>query len=206
MVEVKICGLTNADDVRVAQESGADYVGFVLYEASPRGISGMDLCRLLDDVTLTSKAVGVFVNKSRDEVEKIAKDCNLHAVQLHGDELPGDYEGMSPVVWRAVKFQNNTCVPAPEEWKVQRYVLDASVHGAYGGTGVTADWNDAAALARQHSIMLAGGLTLDNVAEAVARVMPVGVDTASGVESEPGKKDHEKVKNFIKAAKDAVTT
>lgn len=204
MIEVKICGLTNVGDVCVAQDSGADYLGFVLYSGSPRGISGLDLCRMFDKVAITSKAVGVFVNEGRTEVEKIARDCNLHAVQLHGDERAGDYERLPLVMWRAFKIKEGFYIPSLEEWKAERYVLDASVPGEYGGTGVVADWDAAGVVARKHTIMLSGGLTVGNVAEAVVRVKPAGVDVSSGVESEPGKKDHKKVKNFIKAAKNAI--
>lgn len=205
MTEVKICGLTNADDVMAAQDNGADYVGFVLYSGSPRGISAMDLNKILDQVNLKCKAIGVFVNESREEVEKIARDCCLHAVQLHGDEVAADFCEMSTDVWRSVKFSNGICVPDLIDWTVDRYVLDAAVPGAYGGTGVTVDWDEAATLATSRAVMLAGGLTPENVADAVARVRPLGVDTSSGVECEPGKKDHNKIKSFIKAAKNATT-
>ena len=205
MIEVKICGLTNADDVKAAQDCGADYVGFVLYPGSPRGISGMNLSRILDNVELTSKAVGVFVNEPRAEIEKIAKDCNLHAVQLHGDEMADEFCDMTTVIWRAIKLLDGVCVPALSAWDVNRYVLDAAVAGAYGGTGVTVDWAEAEAVAQANAVMLAGGLTPENVAEGIASVRPLGVDTSSGVESTPGKKNHDKVKKFIKAAKNAIT-
>jgi len=205
MIDVKICGLTNSDDVMAAQDSGADYIGFVLYSGSPRGISGMDLSRILDKVDLTSKAVGVFVNESREETEKIARDCCLHAVQLHGDESAAEFGEMPTEVWRSVKFSNGVCVPELSQWDAARYVLDAAVPGAYGGTGVTVDWDEAATVALSSEVMLAGGLTPENVAEAVAKVMPAGVDTSSGVEREPGKKDHDKIRKFIEAAKNATT-
>ncbi|OVE75818.1 hypothetical protein BVX97_03115 [bacterium E08(2017)] len=206
MFEVKICGLTNGDDLQAAQDYGADYVGFVIYPKSPRGVTGMDVCRILDGVDLRARAVGVFVNEPVAEIEKIVSDCNLYAVQLHGDEIPADYSGLPRVLWRSVKIADGIVVPEPMEWAAERYVLDANVPGEYGGTGVTADWAQAAMLADKHPVMLAGGLTADNVADAVKAVLPAGVDTASGVEMEPGKKDHQKVKRFIEAAKNAATT
>lgn len=205
MIEVKICGLTNRDDVLVALECGADYVGFVLYAGSPRGVTGIELAGILDAVDVQCRPVGVFVNEDPGEVVRIARDCNLYGIQLHGDENAWDFDSLPSVAWRALKIIDGVCVPDPSSWNVERYVLDAAVAGEYGGTGTIADWDVAAAIARNRKLMLAGGLTPDNVAEAVAKVRPAGVDTASGVEKEPGRKDHQKIEDFIKAAKNAVT-
>lgn len=201
ITEIKICGLTNRDDAMAALDFGADYLGFILYPESPRGITAGQLIHLLDKIDQSGRAIGVFVNESRVNIEKIAKDCNLYAVQIHGDEQPEDFTDMPVPVWRAVKHQNNMFVPSPEKWQVERYVVDAAVPGLYGGTGVEADWNEAAKLAEAYPVMLSGGLTPDNVADAIRIVKPIGVDVASGVEIEPGRKDHEKMKAFIRAAK-----
>lgn len=202
-VAVKICGLTNRDDAMFALEHGADFIGFVLFSGSLRGISGMKLCRILDEIDVDRKPVAVFVNEKREEIEKIAADCNLHAVQLHGDEDPNLFSDMNAPVWRAVKVQDGIYIPDPVGWTAERYVLDAAVPGEYGGTGVIADWEKAAVLAGEYPVMIAGGLTPGNVKEAIRIVQPMGVDASSGLEKKAGLKDHGKVKKFIAAVRDA---
>lgn len=202
-VEVKICGLTNRDDAVAALDLGADYLGFILYSGSPRGITAADLMRVLERVQGARKAIGVFVNELRANVEKIAGECGLYAVQLHGDEEPGEFADMPVPIWRAVRLRDGVYKPVPEAWQAARYVIDAAVPGLYGGTGVSADWDVASEFAGRHPVMLAGGLTPGNVADAVRIVKPLGVDVAGGVEAEPGKKDHVKLKQFIEAARQA---
>lgn len=200
-VEVKICGLTNTDDAMAAFDFGADYLGFILYALSPRGIDTAKLARVVDKIDKSARVVGVFVNSSRAEIEKVARDCGLHAVQLHGDEDPSDFTDMPVTVWRAVKQQDGIFTPLPEKWRADRYVIDAVAPELYGGTGIEVDWHDTAGFARAYPVMLAGGLTPDNVTDAIRIVEPLGVDVASGIEVEPGKKDHGKMKRFIEAAK-----
>ncbi|MDA1044619.1 MAG: phosphoribosylanthranilate isomerase [Verrucomicrobia bacterium] len=200
---VKICGMTNRDDALYALEAGADYLGFILYSKSPRGISAFKLTHLLDRAESLTCAVGVFVNMAADDIRTIVNDCNLCAIQLHGDESPEDYTDLGRPLWRAVKLQEGACVPAPDVWPECRLVVDADVPGLYGGTGRQADWNAAAALAKKHPLMLAGGLSPDNIAEAIKTVSPLGVDVASGVETSPGRKDRARVEQFIKHARRA---
>jgi len=200
-VEVKICGLTSRDDALSALDLGADYLGFVLYKESPRGISENQLFHILDRLNRKCRAVGVFVNDSRLHVEKISLDCGLHAVQLHGDENEADFKGFPVAVWRAVRFVSGVWVPPAEKWKAGRYVVDSSVPGKYGGTGVTGNWKEAAGFVKLYPSMLSGGLTPENVEEAIRVVRPAGVDTASGVEEVPGRKDIAKLKMFLRNAK-----
>lgn len=202
-VDVKICGLTNRDDAQHALDLGADYLGFVVYAKSPRGIDATALRRIVDNLKGPFRAVGVFVNASPAAVKRLARDCGLHAVQLHGDEPVAAFQDIPVPVWRAVRMEHGRPAPAPDDWPAARYVVDAHVPGRYGGTGVQADWRAAAALAAQRPVMLAGGLTPGNVAAAIAAVRPLGVDTASGVEREPGKKDPDKVAAFIRRARSA---
>ena len=202
-IEVKICGLTRREDLLAALEFGADYVGFVLYEGSPRCIAPRTLSSLLEQVDSQVRAVGVFVNRSRSEVEKIAGDCGLFAVQIHGMEKAGEFDGCSVPVWRAVRVHRGHWVPVPGVWRAERYVVDATVPGHYGGTGVLADWTHAETLAKAHPCMLSGGLTPENVAEAISCVRPLGVDVASGVEASPGVKDHARLEAFIRNARRA---
>ena len=197
--EIKICGLTSLDDAQAAKEAGADFLGFVLYPKSPRGISASALCRIVERIIGRPKIIGVFVNESRADILRITSDCNLYAVQLHGDESVGDFADMPVPVWRALHVYNGKTVPKADQWPAERYVMDAAASGQYGGTGTTTDWPVAARLAKRFSVMLAGGLTPENVSEAIRIVQPTGVDVASGVEKEPGRKDYKKLKAFIEA-------
>jgi phosphoribosylanthranilate isomerase len=200
-VDVKICGLTNLKDAQVARDAGADYLGFVLYERSPRAVTPEMLDRIVAGLGDGVRAVGVFVNTPASEVAEIARTCGLYGVQIHGDEAPDPFVGFGCPVWRAMRIEGNVAIPSSSAWPASRYVIDAAVPGQYGGTGVTADWNVAAGIARDEAVMLAGGLTPLNVAEAIRSVAPLGVDVSSGVEAEPGHKDHEAVRAFVSAAK-----
>ncbi len=202
-VDVKICGLTNRDDALQALDAGADYLGFILYAKSPRYIAAADLRRLLEGLGRPVQAVGVFVNLAPHDVQVVAMDCGLAVVQIHGDEAGAGFTEVTAPVWRALRRCEGGWQPGPEQWPAVRYVVDATVPGEYGGTGVLADWNAAAVLAETRATMLSGGLNAENVAEAVRRVRPVGVDVSSGVEASPGKKDPARVAAFIRAAKGA---
>lgn len=202
-IEIKICGLTCARDARAALDAGADYLGFVLYSRSVRGITATRLRQIVERLTSHPKCIGVFINESPGRVLQIARDCGLFAVQLHGEEPAADFARWPTPIWRAVRIRNRHFYPAPRYWPADRYVVDAAVTGAYGGTGITADWIAARRLARRRPIMLAGGLTPENVAAAIRRVQPQGVDVAGGVEKTPGKKDWRKIQAFIRAARSA---
>ena len=207
-MEVKICGLTNAEDAKVALDCGADYLGFVLYPGSPRYVNPAKLRNLLDRIGSGHNCVAVFVNEARASVERIAAACGLYAVQIHGDEEAAGFENMPMPVWRAVRSKAGIFSPNPDQWPAARYVIDAPTQprnrpDAYGGTGVATDWTTASAFARKYPIMLAGGLTPANVRDAISAVRPLGVDVCSGVEAKPGRKDHDKLREFIRNAKEA---
>ncbi len=200
-MDVKICGLTNLEDAQVARDAGADFLGFILYAPSPRAVTPEVLARIVAGLGDGVRAVGVFVNMDAAEVAEIAGDCGLYGVQIHGDEQPEPFVDFNCPVWRAMRIEGDVAIPTPSAWSAARYVIDAAVPGKYGGTGVKADWNVAAGIAREEAVMLAGGLTPLNVAEAIRSVSPLGVDVSSGVEAEPGRKDHEAVRAFVTAAK-----
>lgn len=202
-LDIKICGLTNVADARLAMDAGADFLGFVLYSGSPRGITRDALLEILDALGSPANAVGVFVNAGRAEVEAIAAEASLAAVQLHGDEAADVFGGLGVPVWRAVRIRGGQSEPSPAAWPAARYVVDADVPGAYGGTGVLADWGGAVEALAGHPLMLSGGLTPANVAGAIQSVRPLGVDVSSGVERSPGRKDHDKIRAFIQAARAA---
>lgn len=203
-IEIKICGLTSAADARLALDAGADYLGFVFYEKSPRAVTVDRLRALLAELDGPYRAIGVFVNAPRAEAAAAAEACGLHAVQIHGDEDGADFAHLPVPVWRAVKLTDRGAVPAPDEWAyAERFVVDAAAPGLYGGSGTLADWDKAAQFAQAHRAMLAGGLTPENAAEAVRRVPCLGLDVSSGVEAAPGRKDPDKVRAFIARAREA---
>ena len=199
-MDIKICGLTNLDDARAALDAGADYLGFVLYAKSQRGITAEQLAPIAAKLPDEARLIGVFVNESRANIERVAVECRLHAVQIHGDENSEAYAGLAWPVWRAVRWMESAWRPAPAAWNASRYVADAP-STLYGGTGERGDWSAAAALARQLPVMLAGGLTPENVEYAIRTVRPLGVDVASGVEQSPGRKDPRKVAGFVRRAR-----
>jgi phosphoribosylanthranilate isomerase len=200
MTKVKICGIKTVHDALAAMDAGADMLGFNFYPKSPRYIS-VGQCR--DIMSVMRKYghllyVGVFVNASMAEVRAAIETCALTLAQLHGDEtaeMIRTLDGKAFKAFRGVPAVVNGF--AREE--APALLIDASVKGAYGGTGITADWKSAAELAKQVPLLLAGGLNSENVAEAVRQVRPWGVDIASGVESAPGVKDLAKMKAFVHA-------
>jgi len=200
-IEVKICGITRGEDAAAAAEAGADYIGLNFHPPSPRFVTVAQARALVAALPAGVKAVGVFVNRPAAAVREIAAECGLQAVQIHGDEPPDGFEDVGVPVWRAVRVGRGVLVPDPADWPAARYVADAFVRGEYGGTGVTADWQGAARLARLCPLMLGGGLTPENVADAVRAVRPLGVDVASGVESGPGIKDRDKIMRFVASAR-----
>lgn len=201
-LEIKICGITNEEDARAALALGVDYLGFIFYPKSPRAVTPERVKQILEGVERTCKAVGVFVNASCEEVESVAAQCGLWAAQIHGDEAADAFAGSRVRLWRALKMMPSGPEPDPDGWEVERYVVDATVPGAYGGTGVTVDWEAAYGEARQRPVLLAGGLTADNVSAAISAVRPQGVDVSSGVELRPGRKDHARMNAFVTRARE----
>lgn len=215
--KVKICGLTNLDDALHAAASGADYLGFILYPPSPRAVSPATVKQItttLSTMYHASRFVGVFVNESAPTIAQLLNECGLDLAQLHGDEVPwmvGSPD--SPLYGRCYKALRPTSLAeaeaeaewfTPPDWQDNRpaLLIDAYHPTLRGGTGAIADWTLTARLAETiPGLLLAGGLTPDNVADAVRQVRPFGVDVASGVEARPGVKDRQKVEKFIAAAK-----
>jgi phosphoribosylanthranilate isomerase len=200
-MEVKICGLTNIEDARAARDAGADYLGFVLYEKSPRAVTAEKLAGITAELGGGVRAIGVFVNEPAESVADVVEKCGLYGAQVHGDEPPESFSDLPFPIWRAVWIKEGIAVPDPEIWKADRYVIDAAVPGQYGGSGVTADWGAAAEISQNFPVMLAGGLTPGNVGDAVRAVRPLGVDVSGGVESVPGRKDHDALIEFVREAK-----
>lgn len=204
-MKVKICGITNAEDAAMAIAAGADALGFVLYRKSPRYIEPAVIRRIADGLPPFVVTVGVFVNEEAVVVRNIVDTCGLMLAQLHGDETADYCQTLGRPVIKALRLKDRATFLALAEFhgraNVRGFVVDAYSDLAYGGTGQTVDWALAAEAARSAPILLAGGLTAANVADAVRMVRPYGVDVSSGVESRPGKKDPDKVKAFIDGAR-----
>jgi len=209
MTKIKICGIKTLPDALAAINAGADYLGFNFYPKSVRFIEKVtctEITSVLKKKYPQIKLVGVFVNSSVEEVKNILEACSLDLAQLHGDETPEMLESLNGKAFKAIRLSTSISVDESVHpfFSVEcpALLVDAAVKGVYGGSGVTADWFAAAELAKKYPLLLAGGLTPENVADAVRQVRPWGVDTASGVESAPGEKDAAKMTAFVKAILD----
>jgi len=201
MTRVKICGITNIEDALSAVEYGADALGFV-FAKSPRRIRPEDAKKIIAKLPPFVAAVGVFVNEEASIVAKIAREAGLAAVQLHGDESPLYVEGLIPLkVIKSFRIRSREDLAGIRKYKCSAVLLDTRVEEVAGGSGRPFDWSILEGIAFKHPVVLAGGLTPDNVARAVSRVRPYAVDVSTGVESSPGKKDRELLQKFISNAK-----
>lgn len=226
MVRVKICGLTRLEDAAAALESGADYLGFIFYPPSPRAVTAEDVAWIIKGLKSSMPArfaaeslpqlVGVFVNEKPGTIREVLEYCHLDLAQLSGDEDSANIaDPLSPLYGRAYKaIRPQTTSEALSS--LRRYtnissglspfcpsILLDTPHGKlYGGTGEVGDWELAAEMAAiDPRLMLAGGLTADNVSEAVRKVRPFAVDVAGGVEERPGIKNHDQLRSFVQNAK-----
>lgn len=199
---VKICGVTSVADGLMAAEAGADMVGLMFYERSPRRITlpvAMVISRALPRFVLR---VGVFVNPEEEFVRRAITECNLNLLQFHGDETSEFCTQFGLMSLKAIRVRDAESVNQLADFQTDAFLLDAHSKNGLGGTGEKFNW-DLAAGAQKFGkpIFLAGGLTPENVADAIRQARPFGVDVSSGVESAPGKKDPAKVRAFIAAAK-----
>lgn len=204
-MKVKICGITNAEDAEVAVRAGADALGFVMYRKSPRFIEPAVARAIVVGLPPFVLPVGVFVNEEAERVRALVDECGFALAQLHGDESALYCQNLGRPVLKALRLKDRRTFLSLAEFhgraNVRGVLIDAFSDQAYGGTGQTVDWTLAQEAARSTPIILAGGLTPANVAEAISQVRPYGVDVSSGVERSPGKKDPEKVKTFMDAAR-----
>jgi len=204
-MRIKICGITNAGDAEVAVASGADALGFVMYRKSPRWVEPAVARSIIAGLPPFVSPVGVFVNEEAERVRALMDECGFTLAQLHGDESAAYCQNLGRPVLKALRLKDRGTFLALAEFQgranVRGFLIDAFSDQAYGGTGQTVDWTLAQEAARSAPIILAGGLNPANVAEAIRVVRPYGVDVSSGVEKNPGKKDPDKVKAFIGAAR-----
>jgi len=201
-VKVKICGITNLTDAIAAVDFGADALGFVLFQGSPRYISYSDAASIIKKLPPLTTTIGVFVDERPEQIEKIIGLTGIDVVQLHGNEPP-EICNFSRRIIKAIRVKYLESLNPLIHFKdrVSAFLLDTFTPEIFGGTGQIFNWDIALDAKQFGRIILAGGLTPDNIAEAVGRVRPYGVDVSSGVESEKGKKDHRKLKLFIERAK-----
>jgi phosphoribosylanthranilate isomerase len=200
MVRVKICGITNVEDALLACELGANAIGLNFYENSPRCISPFAASKIISKLPPFVAAIGVFVNWQAAPVASLAKALGLVAGQLHGDESPTltSETAKKVSVIKALHVGKGSALPPFARYRgASAFLLDAPHSGQYGGTGRIADWTAAQTAAKSYRILLAGGLTPENVAEAILAVRPYAVDVTSGVESRPGRKDPAKLRAFF---------
>jgi phosphoribosylanthranilate isomerase len=201
-VKVKICGITNASDALAAADAGADALGFMFYERSPRHVSIRQAAEIVRELSPFIIKTGVFVDAPEDTVMRAIGDCGLNLLQFHGNESPEYCTQFGLMSMKAFRIRDAESLKALPDYPTEAWLLDAFVADKLGGTGEKFNWElaiEAKKLGRP--IFLAGGLTPANVAEAVRTVLPYAVDVSSGVEASPGKKDHGKVREFIAAAK-----
>lgn len=215
MFRIKICGVTNLDDGLAAADAGADAIGFNFCTRSPRFIEPLAARDIAARLPAGVTRVGVFVNSTTGAIMAAAEQVGLDLIQLHGDEPPEEVLALAPRrVMRAIRAATKNLAEVSRFLERCRQagadltavLADAAVAGQYGGTGERADWeawSQYASKPRVPPLVLAGGLVAENVADGIAKVRPAAVDVASGVESEPGVKDPEKVKRFVAAARAA---
>jgi phosphoribosylanthranilate isomerase len=199
---VKICGITRLEDARFAVECGASALGFVFWPDSPRSIDPDRARAIIESLPPFVTAVGVFVNQSREDVNDVATRARLGVVQLHGDETVAFVGGMTRPVIKALVLAE--AEERMDHWPSETMLL-LDVHDPVrrGGTGRTLDWTRASAVAARRRILLAGGLTPANVADAISCVRPFGIDVSSGVEVSPGVKDHQRLKALFDEVREA---
>lgn len=204
-VKVKICGITNVEDGLAAAEAGADALGFIFYERSPRYVSIEKAAVLIRNLPAEIVKVGVFVDADEEIIFRAIAECGLNLLQFHGVESPEYCVQFGLMSMKAFQVRDAESLSQLADFKTDAWLLDAYSPDKLGGTGERFNW-DLAVKAQKlgRPIFLAGGLTADNVVEAVRQVQPYAVDVSSGVEVSPGKKDQGKVRAFIQAAKAAL--
>jgi phosphoribosylanthranilate isomerase len=195
---VKICGITRLEDATAAVAAGAGAIGFIFWPGSARFIEPERAREIAGSLPAFVTPVGVFVNQPLDYVRDVAGDVGLGVIQLHGDESPDYAAGLATPVMKAIAVGagETAATSWPENTTLLLDVYDPIKRG---GTGQTIDWEAAAAIAQARRVLLAGGLTPENVADAIARVRPYGIDISSGVESAPGIKDHQRLRALFEA-------
>jgi phosphoribosylanthranilate isomerase len=211
VVRIKICGITNPEDARVAVEAGADALGFIFVENTPRFVTPEQVAPIIRWLPPFVTAVGVFWDHPRGHIKAVAETCRLRALQFHGDEKPEDLTGYDLPIIKTIKLSPETTIEGLPEYKVRdsltglmyrnvvsAILLDSTACWSTGERRDPFDWRMARRTGPGHPrVILSGGLNPDNVARAIEIAQPYGVDVNSGVEARPGRKDPEKVQRFV---------
>lgn len=202
-MRVKVCGITRYDDALCAVDAGADMLGFIFASSSNRCIAPSVAADIIAALPRDVLPVGVFVHASHAEVREAVRASGIRAIQLHGEETPAETVGHGVQVIKAHRVRPGFDPAVLLRYAVDAHLLDAYVDGMHGGTGQVCDWSIARTAAQGSRVILSGGLTPGNVADAIRDVRPVGVDVSSGVERGAGIKDHEKIRQFVRNAREA---
>lgn len=206
MVRVKVCGITNLDDAIMAVEYGADALGFVFYKGSKRYISPKEAQRIISKLPPFVITVGVFVNQELGEIRSTREQAEFDIVQLHGDEPPAFCKNFGGRAIKAIRVKDNEAPREVESYSAEAILFDKHSNESYGGTGVSFNWEILRNFHTSKKVILSGGLSPENVAQAISIVNPYAVDVSSGVEGRPGKKSPEKLKRFIEAVRNGNET
>ncbi|HLF83768.1 MAG TPA: phosphoribosylanthranilate isomerase [Blastocatellia bacterium] len=197
-VKTKICGVQTLEEAQAAMDAGADALGFNFWPQSARFIEPHAAREVINGLSPIVCTVGVFVNEEANRIVDIASELGLSAVQLHGDESPEFCDSLGSIkTVKAIRVGQDFDLSLIENYRVDMVLLDSSIEGSYGGTGRRFDWRIAIEAKRLAPIILAGGLTTENVWDAVTHVRPAAIDVCSGVETEPGRKDLDKLRRFM---------
>ena len=203
---IKICGLTTAEQTEACIDLGLDWIGFNCYPKSKRYVTPEKICQMMSVVPDNIVTVGVFVNESAEQVVSIMQKTGMHLAQLHGDETPNYTKILSISAFKAFRVSSDFSLETISDYPNDLFLLDAYHESLYGGSGVSFDWEVARKATKKGRLLLAGGLTPENVENAVTSVRPFGVDVCSGVEVQPGLKDLKRVQAFISAIRQADQT
>lgn len=202
-MRIKLCGITSLDDARRCVDAGVDALGFIFVPGTPRHVTAETAARIIETLPPFVTPVGVFWDHPAGQVKAIAEECRLGALQFHGDEAPEDLlEHRLPLI-KTLKVAGAADLARMPEYRVAAFLLDSPARWSEGAARPPIPWDVAADAARRHPVLLSAGLTPDNVALAVRRVRPYGVDVNSGVEARPGRKDPAKVRRFVAEARAA---
>ena len=201
MVKVKICGITNLEDAQAAAEAGADALGFVFYPYTPRFIDPGKARAIIAKLPVFITSVGVFVDESEDLIRRIIREGGIQILQFHGSESPVLCTRFREKVIKAIRIKDEESISEMQMYDVDTFLLDTYLDCAKGGTGKTFNWKYAEMAKKNGRIILSGGLNPSNIGDAVRKLKPYGVDVSSGVEISPGKKDHVKIREFVREAK-----
>jgi phosphoribosylanthranilate isomerase len=201
VVRVKICGITNIEDARLSVEAGADALGFIFVEGTPRFVTPEAAATIIAALPPFVTAVGIFWDHPPGHVKAVAEQCRLGALQFHGDEPPEAVADADLPSIKTIKVSGPESLATMDRYRVAAFLLDSPARWSEGEARAPIPWDLVRSAAARWPIILSAGLTPDNVAAAIRRARPFAVDVNSGVESRPGRKDPEKVRRFVAAAK-----